>query len=58
MNLVQSHQAYQRERHADVVRAARHRPLAEAVGESRRAERQGFLARFRERRLRALPARN
>lgn len=55
---MQSHQAYQRERHADLVRAARHRRLAEAVGESRQVERQGFLARFRERRLRALPARN
>jgi hypothetical protein len=57
MNPAQSHQAYHRELHADAVRAARHRPLADAVGESRRDERQGFLARFRERRLRALPAR-
>jgi hypothetical protein len=54
---VQSHRAYQRERHADVVRAARHQPLAEAVGESRREERRNFLVRFRERRLRAAPAR-
>jgi hypothetical protein len=53
---VQSHQAYHRERHADVVRAARHRPLAEAIAESRREDRLGFLARFRRRRLRALPA--
>jgi hypothetical protein len=53
---VQSHQAYHRERHADVVRAARHRPLAKAIAESRREDRLGFLARFRRRRLRALPA--
>jgi hypothetical protein len=51
----QSHLAYHRERHADVVRAARHSRLAESVAESRTDERRGFLARLRERRLREAP---
>jgi hypothetical protein len=57
MSLPQSHLAYHRERHADIVRAARHSRVAESVGESRREERRGFLARLRERRLLELPAR-
>jgi hypothetical protein len=57
MSLTQSHLAYHRERHAEVVRAARHSRVAESVGESRRDERRGFLARLRERRLLELPAR-
>jgi hypothetical protein len=52
----QSHLAYHRERHADVVRAARHSRLAESVAESRRDERSGFLVRLRVRRLREAPA--
>jgi hypothetical protein len=56
MNLAHTHQAYHRELHNDVVRAARHRPLADQVEESRRDERTGFLTRFRARRLRPVAA--
>jgi hypothetical protein len=56
MNLAHTHQAYHRELHKDVVRAARHRPLADNVEESRRDERSGYLARFRARRLRPVAA--
>jgi hypothetical protein len=52
----QSHLDYYRERQRDVVRAARHSRLAEAVEQSRRDERRGFLDRLHMRRLREAPA--
>ena len=55
MYTAETHLMYQRERHADVVRAARKSQLADAVGASRTNARRFYLTRLWERRFATSP---